>query len=257
MKKIIVTTALLGGAAYWLKKKVTAAKAGKEKKGKKILFVVTSHGKLGNTGEHTGYYLSEVAHPWKVLTHAGYEIDFVSPHGGMPPVDGFELVDPINRKFWNNQEYQKKIITSLTPADVKPEEYTAIFYAGGHGAMWDLPEVTELSTIARQIYEAGGIVAAVCHGPAGLVNLKLSDGIHLIEGKQATGFTNEEEKLMKRENIVPFLLEDMLIKRKASFTKGAPMLPHVVVDGRLITGQNPASAHKVGKEIAKALANKA
>ncbi|MCD7914184.1 MAG: type 1 glutamine amidotransferase domain-containing protein [Tannerellaceae bacterium] len=123
--------------------------------------------------------------------------------------------------------------------------------------MWDLPEVTELSTIARQIYEAGGIVAAVCHGPAGLVNLKLSDGIHLIEGKRVTGFTNEEEKLMKRENIVPFLLEDMLIKRKATFTKGAPMLPHVVVDGRLITGQNPASAHKVGKEIAKALANKA
>ncbi|MCD7978890.1 MAG: type 1 glutamine amidotransferase domain-containing protein [Tannerellaceae bacterium] len=217
MKKIIGSALLIGGIAYWLKKK--AKKAGKNKKAKKVLFVVTSHGKLGHTGEHTGYYLSEVAHPWKVLTKAGYEIDFVSPHGGTPPVDGFELLDPINRKFWNNQKYQKKIITSLTPADIKPEEYAAIFYAGGHGAMWDLPEVTELSTIARQIYEAGGIVAAVCHGPAGLVNLKLNDGTHLIEGKRVTGFTNEEEKLMKRETIVPFLLEDMLIKRKASFEK--------------------------------------
>ncbi|MCD7972664.1 MAG: type 1 glutamine amidotransferase domain-containing protein [Candidatus Azobacteroides sp.] len=248
MKKIIVG-ALIGGAAYWLTKKVKR----KNKKGKKILFVVTSHGKLGHTNEHTGYLLSEVSHPWKVLTSAGYEIDFVSPHGGTPPVDGFELIEPVNRKFWNNQKYQKKILTSLRPEDINPDDYKAIFYAGGHGAMWDFPDNTELSAIATRIYEAGGIVAAVCHGPAGLLNIKLSDGTHLIEGKKATGFSNEEEELMKREHIVPFLLEEFMKKRKALFEKQSPGLPHVVVDGRLITGQNPTSAKGVGKKILEAL----
>jgi len=253
MKKIMVKAVLLAGIIYVAVRKVKELVNRKKKKQKKVLFVVTSHGELGHTGEHTGYYLSEVAHPWQMLVNEGYEIDFVSPAGGTPPVDGFDLVDPVNREFWEDQKYQKKIITSMEPKDVNPEEYTAIFYAGGHGAMWDFPSNTELEAIARTIYEAGGVVAGVCHGPAGLVNIRLSDGRYLVEGKRVTAFTNEEEKLMKRQEVVPFLLEDLLRKRDTQFEKRTPMLSHVVVDGRLITGQNPPSAGKVGEEILKSL----
>ncbi len=126
---------------------------------KKILFVVTSHDKKGNTGEDTGYYLGEVSHPWEVLHHAGYEIDFVSPKGGTPPVDGFDLKDPVNKEFWENKEYKNKIDHSMTPSQVNPKEYSTIFYAGGHGAMWDLADNKVLADIASKIYENGGIVA--------------------------------------------------------------------------------------------------
>ncbi len=253
MKKILVSAALLGGVAYVVSKKAREMVLRRMNKGKKILFVVSGHGKLGHTNEHTGYYLSEVAHPWWILSRAGYEIDFVSPNGGTPPVDGFELIDPINRKFWNDQKYQKKIIISMKPSDIDPDEYSAIFYAGGHGAMWDFPPNAQLADITRRIYEAGGVVAAVCHGPAGLVNVHLSDGKYLIKDKKITGFANEEEVLMKREEIVPFLLEDKLKEHGGRYEKGIPMMPHVVVDERLITGQNPASALGVGKHILKKL----
>ncbi len=243
----------MGGTAWLVAKAVKHVIEEKRKKDKKILFVVSSHGELGHTGERTGYYLSEVAHPWKVLTCAGYEIDFVSPRGGMPPVDGFQLLDPVNRKFWNSQKYQKKLIDSLSPEEVNPDEYSAIFYAGGHGAMWDFPPNTVLADIARRIYEAGGVVAAVCHGPAGLLNVKLSDGKHLIEGKKVSGFTNEEEELVKRTAVVPFLLEDELKNRCALYEKGIPMVPYVVVDSRIVTGQNPLSAKRVGKKILEEL----
>lgn len=160
---------------------------------KKILFVITSHNKKGETGESTGYYLAEVSHPWNILFTANYEIDFVSPKGGKSAVDGFDLEDSINKKFWDNLTYRNKIENSMKPSEVKPEEYAAIFYAGGHGTMWDFPDNTELAKIAAQIYENNGIVSAVCHGPAGLVNIKLSNGKYLVEGKKINSFTNEEE----------------------------------------------------------------
>lgn len=219
----------------------------------KILFVVTSHATKGSTGEKTGYYLGEVSHPWKVLTQAGYEIDFVSPQGGNPPVDGFDLKDPVNKEFWENATYQAKISHSMQPADVHPEEYAAIYYAGGHGAMWDLPENKEIAAIAAKIYEANGVVAADCHGPAGLVNVKLSNGQYLIAGKKINGFSNEEEEIVKLTKVVPFLLEDKLRERGAIYEKSGPWQVHVTVDQRLITGQNPQSAKEVGEAIEKAL----
>ncbi|MFI2744481.1 type 1 glutamine amidotransferase domain-containing protein [Zhouia sp. PK063] len=219
---------------------------------KKILFVVTSHDKKAN-GDPTGYYLSEVAHPWKVLTEAGYEIDFVSPKGGTPPVDGLDLDDPINKEFWENTRYQKKIANSMKPADVTPSDYAAIYYAGGHGAMWDLPNDTAIAKIATNIYEANGIVAAVCHGPAGLVNIKLSNGNYLIDGKKVNGFTNEEEELVGLTNVVPFLLEDQLKEHGGIYEKSKPWQVHVVADQRLVTGQNPQSATKVGETILEIL----
>lgn len=220
---------------------------------KKILFVVTSHDKKGNTGEDTGYYLGEVSHPWEVLHQAGYEIDFVSPKGGTPPVDGFDLKDPVNKAFWENKEYKNKIDHSLSPPQVHPEDYSAIFYAGGHGAMWDLADNTELAAIASKIYENDGIVAGVCHGPAGLVNIKLSNGRYLVEGKKINAFTNEEEAEVKLTDVVPFLLENKLKERGAKFEKSGLWQNHVVTDKRVITGQNPQSAKSVGEAILKEL----
>lgn len=220
-----------------------------EKMKDKILFVVTSHDTKGSTGEKTGYYLGEVSHAWEVLTEAGYEIDFVSPKGGNPPVDVFDLNDPINKKFWEDEYYHNKISNSLKPSEVKPEDYKAIYYAGGHGAMWDLPNDTAIAKIAADIYENNGIVAAVCHGPAGLVDIKLSDGKYLIESKKVNGFTNEEEELVKLTKVVPFLLEDKMKERGGVFEKSEPWKPHVTVDQRLITGQNPQSAKGVGEAV--------
>lgn len=219
----------------------------------KILFVVTSHDKKGNTGEPTGYYLGEVAHPWEVLHEAGYEIDFVSPQGGKPPVDGFNLGDPANKKFWENKHYHDKIDHSYKPADIDPRAYAAIFYAGGHGAMWDFADNTLLANLATKIYEQGGIVAAVCHGPAGLVNIQLSNGKYLVDGKKVNAFTNEEERAVKLDNVVPFMLENKLIERGAQFEKSGLWQPHVTVDQRVITGQNPQSAKGVGEAMLREL----
>jgi putative intracellular protease/amidase len=220
---------------------------------KKVLFAVTSHNQKGNTRQPTGYYLSEVSHPWEVLRQAGYEIDFVSPQGGTPPVDGFDLSDAVNRKFWEDKDGRAKIDVSLRPDQVRAQDYVAIFYAGGHGAMWDLAENTGLSSLAAAIYENNGIVSAVCHGPAGLVNIRLSDGSYLISGKAINAFTNEEEIAVNMDKVVPFSLESKLIEVGARFEKSGPWQTHVTVDSRVVTGQNPQSAHAVGQAIKEQL----
>lgn len=222
---------------------------------KKVLFVVTSHDQKGDTGEATGYYLGEVSHPWEVIHHAGYEIDFVSPKGGKAPVDGFNLDDATNRKFWNDTQYRNKVEHTMKPSEVNPNEYAAIYYAGGHGAMWDLADNTELAKIAATIYENNGIIGAVCHGPAGLVNIKLSDGKYLVEGKKINTFTNEEEEAVGLTNVVPFLLETKMIERGAKFEKSGLWQNHVVADQRVVTGQNPQSAKSVGEAILQLLNN--
>lgn len=219
----------------------------------KILFVVTSHAEKGNTGESTGYYLSEVAHPWEIFEKAGYEIDFVSPKGGKAPVDGFNLADSINKKFWENTYYRNKIENTKLPLEVKATDYVAIHFAGGHGAMWDFPENKEIADLAAAIYEKGGVVSAVCHGPAGLVNIKLSNGHFLVDGKKVNAFTNEEEIAVKLQTVVPFLLESKLIERGAIFEKSGLWQSHVVSDQRLVTGQNPQSAKLVGEAVLKEL----
>ena len=218
----------------------------------KILFVVTSHGELGDTGKPTGYFLSEVTHPWSVLGEK-YDIDVVSPKGGRPPVDGFDLTDPINRKFWDDPAWQDKMSATMTPDLVDPSQYKAIFYAGGHGAMWDFPSNTKLAEIASKIYEAGGLVSAVCHGPAGLLNIMLSNGERLVKGRRLDSFTNAEEEANGTAKIVPFLLQTALVDNGAIFDDAAPWSDHVVADGRLLTGQNPMSALDLGKKILETL----
>lgn len=219
----------------------------------KILFVVTSHDKLGETGEPTGYYMGEVTHAWKVLKDNGFEIDFVSPKGGELPVYGVDLEDAINKEFLENTEYKNKIDNSFTSSQIKAEDYEAIFFAGGHGTMWDFPNNEELAKIASEIYEKGGVVSGVCHGVAGLLNIKLSNGEYLVKGKKVNAFTNEEETEIKLEKIVPFLLEDALIEKGAIFEKSGNWQKHIAVDERLITGQNPQSAYGVGEAMVELL----
>lgn len=253
-KRILSVSALLIlVAAMFAISNQSMAQTKKNTMKKKLLFVVTSHDKKGSTNEPTGYYLSEVSHPWEVLHKAGYDIDFVSPKGGKAPVDGFNLDDATNKEFWENKEYRNKVEHTHTPAEINPDEYAGIFYAGGHGAMWDLADNTALAGIAQRIYENNGIVGAVCHGPAGLVNIQLNNGKYLVDGKKINAFTNEEEAAVKLENVVPFALETKLIERGAKFEKSGLWQPHVTVDGRLVTGQNPQSAKAVGEAMLKLL----
>ncbi|WP_338794042.1 type 1 glutamine amidotransferase domain-containing protein [Bernardetia sp. MNP-M8] len=219
----------------------------------KILFVLTSHNKLGDTGKETGYHLSEVSHPWKVLHDAGYEINFVSPKGGHAPVTAFDLDDEINKEFWHNEKYRNRVENTKKPSEIKPSDYKAIFFAGGHGTVWDFPENKELQKIAATIYESGGIVSSICHGAAALVNLKLSDGSYLVDGKDVNSFTDSEEKEQGLEDVVPFLVESKLRERGAKFHQAANGEAKVVVDGRLITGQNPASATPLGQTLKREL----
>lgn len=218
----------------------------------KVLFVVTSHSKLGDTRKPTGYWLSEVTHPWSIISQ-DFEIDVVSPKGGKPPVTGFDLTDPINAKYWNDAAWQAKMDSTMRPEEVRPDQYRAIFYAGGHGAMWDFPDNQVLAAIAAIIYERGGFVSAVCHGPTGLINIYLKDGTNLIKGKRLDSFTNEEELANGTAGVVPFMLQTALEKQGCIYNDAAPWSDHVVVDGRLITGQNPQSALSLGKTLAEAL----
>jgi putative intracellular protease/amidase len=219
----------------------------------KVLIVVTSHNQLGNTGKATGYYLPEVSHPAMVFQEKGIQVDIMSPLGGEAPMDknSLDLTDPVNKAFLNNPELSHKIKNTLKPSEVKPEDYSAIFYAGGHGTMWDFADNEKLSNITRKIYENGGVVSAVCHGPAALINVKLSNGDYLVTGKKITAFSNAEEEAAQLTKVMPFLLQTSLEKRGAIYEKSDLWQKKVVVDGRLITGQNPASASGVATEALK------
>ncbi len=220
---------------------------------KKILIGLTSHGDLGGL-RRTGYYLPEVAHPWRVFTDAGYAVDLASTAGGEPPADGVDLSDPIQRAFTEDESMQVKLRATPRFADVDAGGYDGVLFAGGHGAMWDFPTDSDLARTTREIYEAGGVVAAVCHGPAALVGVTLSDGRPLVEGRRLAAFTNDEEAAVGLSEVVPFLLQTRLQDLGAEHG-GAPVFqPHVVIDGRLVTGQNPASATGVAQAVLSVLA---
>lgn len=220
---------------------------------KKILMVVTSHDTKGASGEATGYYLSEVSHPWKEFTGAGYEIDYISPGGGKAPAEAVDRSDHVNAEFLDNAEAREKIAHTRTPVDVNPGDYAAVFFAGGHGTMWDFPDNAGLASIAWRVHESGDVVSAVCHGPAALVNVRLSDGTRLVEGRRVNAFTNEEEAAVGMDKVVPFLLESKLREQGARFEKSAPFQEHVAEDDRLITGQNPQSATAVARAVLRRL----
>lgn len=220
---------------------------------RKVLFVLSSWSKIPNTDEKTGWWMSEAAHPWKKLHDAGYEVDFVSPMGGEPPITGVDMNDDINQEFMSNPDVAKKLKNTMTPLEVKVEEYAAIHYVGGHGACWDFPNNEGLANIAAYLYNNGYIVSAVCHGPCGLLNIKLQDGSLLIKNKRLTAFTDKEEREVKKCYEVPFLLQEELMLKGAIYVLKENWTNHVEIDGRLITGQNPQSAALVGSELVKML----
>ncbi|MFT3763882.1 MAG: type 1 glutamine amidotransferase domain-containing protein [Pseudoxanthomonas sp.] len=209
---------------------------------KPVLIVLTSHGVKGDTGQPTGFYLGEVTHPLVVFDAAGIPVEFASIQGGEPPVDGVELDDATNARYWNDAGFRRAIRATLKLDDVDAGRYSAVFYAGGHGAMWDFPASPAVQRVTREIYEGGAIVAAVCHGPAALVNVKLGDGSYLVAGKRVSAFTDDEERAVKLDGVVPFLLAATLAQRGALHQPAANWTANTVVDGQLVTGQNPQSA---------------
>jgi putative intracellular protease/amidase len=223
----------------------------------RILLAVSSHDVLGDTGNPTGYSVSEAAHPYNVFTSAGHEVDFVSVRGGEPPAVVFEGEedDPEITGFLADETVRAKLAATRPASQVRSEDYSAIFYVGGHGAMFDFPESPDLARIALEIYEREGVVSAVCHGPAALVDLRLPDGSYLVEGKKVASFTNEEEESVGLVHAMPFLLEERLKERGAIHTKASNYVCHTESDGRLITGQNPASAGPLAELVVNELKN--
>ena len=213
---------------------------------KKVLMIVTSNSRLGETGKLTGVYLPELAHPYQVFADAGYKIAVASPLGGDAPIDPGSLSPEL-------EPYLQYAKNTLPLSAIQPGDYDAYFVVGGHGTMWDLSENADLQRILPAAYAQNKIVAAVCHGPAALVNLKDASGNSLLKGKRVAGFTNDEEAAAGLTAVVPFLLQDALVKAGGEYVKAPNWQAHVVVDGKLVTGQNPASAQGVGEEVARLL----
>lgn len=216
---------------------------------KPILCVVTSHPIRGDSGEPTGFAMVELTHPLDVFEKAGIPVEIASIRGGHPPIDFFDLSDPVNARFWKDKTFRKALAHSQVLGELDPSGYSAVFFAGGHGTMWDFADSEAVQNVIRKIWEAGGIVSAVCHGPAALVNATLSDGKHLVAGKRIACFTDEEEAEVKYTHVVPYLLATTLKQRGALHQPAPNWSENVVVDGRLVTGQNPASAHGVGEAV--------
>lgn len=225
-----------------------------------VLIVVTSHGYIGedeasSEGE-TGYFLSEVSHPYYEFKAAGLTIDIASPKGGLPPMDpgSYKLADDDNKRFMETGEDWQKMEATLLLEDIQAEDYNAIVFAGGHGTMWDFPDNPDIQRLAREIYENNGVVAAVCHGPAALINVTLSNGDYLVANRDVSTFTNIEERIVRRFDDMPFLLEHRLEQRGATIRKSwIPFMQKVSVDERLVTGQNPNSARAMGSEVVRLL----
>jgi putative intracellular protease/amidase len=213
----------------------------------KALFFLTSHSQLGDTGRATGWYLPETAHPWKEFVTAGWDVGFVSTYGGRQKMDGVDLDDPIQAEFL--AEYGELGPDTVSADQIDAADVDVVLYVGGHGTMWDFPDNERLSAISRSVWENGGVVSAVCHGPAGLVGLRLSDGTPLVHGRRLAAFTDDEERAAGLAETVPFLLASKLMSQGALHVPAANWESHVIVDGRLITGQNPASATALAKAI--------
>jgi putative intracellular protease/amidase/catechol 2,3-dioxygenase-like lactoylglutathione lyase family enzyme len=220
----------------------------------KIVMVLTSHDQLGNTGRKTGFWLEEFAAPYFVFRDAGVQITLASPKGGQPPLDPKSDL-PENQtdamtRFKKDPAAQQALSQTIKLADVKAEDFDTVFYPGGHGPMWDLAESPESIALLEAFYNSGKPIALVCHSP-GVLRHVTNKGEPLVKGKRVTGFTNGEEEEMKLTKVVPFLVEDELLKLGAVFEKKANWQPFSIVDGRLVTGQNPASSTSAAQALLK------
>ncbi|MCQ9634287.1 type 1 glutamine amidotransferase domain-containing protein [Chryseobacterium sp. WG14] len=221
---------------------------------KKVLFVLTSHDELGDTGRKTGFWTEELAAPYYALSDKEVEITLASPKGGLPPIDP-KSEDPSSqtdatRRMDNDEVLQDKLKNTHKLSEVKSEDFDAVFYPGGHGPLWDLAEDKVSQQLIVDFYTNEKPVAFVCHAPGVLKDVKI-DGEYLVKDKNVTGFTNTEEDAVQLTDVVPFLVEDMLKRNGGVYSKIEDWNPYAVVDGRLITGQNPASSEKVAGELLK------
>ena len=224
----------------------------------KILMVITSHDKLGDTGRKTGFWLEELAAPFYVFKDAGAEIVLASPKGGQPPLDpksnepNFQT--DLTRRFEADGDAKAQLASTLRLDTVKADDYDTVFYPGGHGPMWDLAEDQNSIDLIEAFLAAGKTVALVCHAPGALRHVNTPDGKPLVQGKKVTGFTNTEEEAVGLTKVVPFLVEDELKAKGGIFSKADDWQPFVLTDGQLITGQNPASSGPAAKVLIEKIA---
>lgn len=219
----------------------------------KILFVLTSHDQLGNTGEKTGFWIEEFASPYYYLVDKGVDVTLASPKGGQPPIDPTSD-KPENQtestiRFKADKELQEKLSKTHKLSEVSSDDYDAVFYPGGHGPLWDLAESETSAKLIESFYNSNKPVSFVCHAPAALKHVKNTDGEPLVKGKKVAGFTNTEEELVKLTDVVPFLVEDMLKENGGIYSKKGDFEEYAIEDGLLITGQNPASSEKVAEML--------
>lgn len=223
----------------------------------KILMILTSHATLGATGKPTGFWLEEFAAPYYAFLDSGADITLASPLGGQPPLDPKsdepDAQTDATRRFKQDPQAQAVLATTQRLAQVKADSFDAVFFPGGHGPLWDLAENGYVMALIKDFYASGKIVSAVCHAPAVFRHVKTAEGQFLVHDRNVTGFSNAEEAAVGLTDVVPFLVEDMLKDHGASYTSGDDWQPHIVVDGRLITGQNPASSVGVADAVIRQL----
>lgn len=223
----------------------------------KVLFVLTSHDQLGDTGEKTGFWLEEFASPFYRLKGAGADITLASPRGGQPPLDPKshepDAQTEDTKRFESDQEARNQLANTVRLSDLNADDYDAIFYPGGHGPLWDLHKDEHSIQLIESFVKAGKPIAAVCHAPAVLLKAKNANGEPLVKGKKVTGFSNSEESAVGLTDVVPYLLEDQLVEKGGVYERVDDWGSLAVVDGQLITGQNPASSAAVADELIKAL----
>lgn len=223
----------------------------------KVLIVLTSHAQMGNTGEPTGFWLEEFTTPYYTFVDAGAQVTLASVQGGRAPIDPRSLkgdaLEPASVQRYLKDEGLQHALATTTPVErVAADRYDIVFLPGGHGTMWDLPQSTALARLVASTYERGDVVAAVCHGPAGLVSARTSDGKPLVQGKRVAGFTNGEERAVGLTDVVPFLLETRLRELGGRYESGPDFQPFAVTDGNLVTGQNPMSSTKAAEQALEA-----
>lgn len=222
-----------------------------------ILMVLTSHNQMGDTGHKTGFWLEEFTAPYYVFRDAGAHVTIASPKGGQPPVDpNSEAPDAqteSTQRFSKDAHAREALASTCKLADVDVSQFDGVFYPGGHGPLWDLVNDENSIALITRAFEQDKVIGAVCHAPAVFRNVEVKPGQYLVGGRKVTGFSNSEEEAAGLTDVVPFLLEDMLKERTASYSKGDDWTPHIVVDGKLITGQNPASSEGTAKAMVQAL----
>ena len=221
---------------------------------RRILHVVTNVGHYDDPSHTTGLWLSELVHAWEVFEGHGFEQAIVSPRGGRSPLEPRSLMFPTYdraAKAWRADPERMALLEStLSPDEIDPDDYAAIYFTGGHAVMYDFPDSEGLQRITREIWERGGVVSSVCHGYCGLLNTTLSDGSLLVAGRKVTGFAWQEEVLARVDKLVPYNAEEEMKRRGARYQKAKlPFVPYALTDGRLVTGQNPGSAKKAARQV--------